>query len=52
MADTNKSPEHRRKGGRRAKSDRREEVRFEPDREQRRKNHGRRKEDLLVGRRP
>jgi hypothetical protein len=38
MAETYKGPEKRR-----------EDVRFEPDREDRRKNHGRRKEDLLFG---
>ena len=52
MTDTYKGPERRRRGQRREKTDRREEVRFEPDREDRRKNRGRRKEDLLFGGRP
>jgi len=51
MADTYKGPDRRREQ-RREKTDRREEVRFEPDREDRRKNHGRRKADLLFGGRP
>lgn len=48
MADTYKGPERRREQ-RRKKTDRREEVRFEPDLEDRRKNNGQRKEDKLFG---
>ena len=51
MTDTYKGPERRREQ-RREKTDRREEVRFEPDREDRRKNYGRRKKDLIFGGRP
>lgn len=50
MADAYKGPERRRQP-RREKADRREDVRFEPDREPRRNGRGRRKEDELFGRR-
>lgn len=46
MEDTYKGPE-RRRDQRRKTSDRRQEIRFEPDREDRRKNNGRRKTDQL-----
>ena len=46
MADNYKGPE-RRHQQRREKTDRREEIRFEPDRETRRKNKGRRRDDQL-----
>jgi hypothetical protein len=46
MTDAYKGPE-RRRHQRREKTDRREEVRFEPDREPRRKKNGRRREDEL-----
>lgn len=48
VADTYKGPERRREQ-RRKKTDRREEVRFEPDLEDRRKDYGRRREDQLFG---
>jgi hypothetical protein len=46
MEDTYKGPE-RRRDQRRKTTDRRQEIRFEPDREDRRKNNGRRKRDQL-----
>lgn len=46
MEDTYKGPE-RRRDQRRKTSDRRQDIRFEPDREDRRKNSGRRKTDQL-----
>jgi hypothetical protein len=49
MADTTYKGPERRREPRRKKTDRREEVRFEPDLEDRRKNHGRRREDQLFG---
>ena len=45
MDENYKGPERRREGERRKTADRREEIRFEPDREDRRKNRGRRKTD-------
>lgn len=46
MDETYKGPE-RRHGQRRNVADRRQDIRFEPDRENRRKNSGRRKSDRL-----
>lgn len=52
MANNYKGPERRLRQQRREKADRREEIRFEPDREPRRKDKGQRKEDqLFEGRR-
>jgi hypothetical protein len=48
VADTYKGPDRRREQ-RRKKTDRREEVRFEPDLEDRRKNNGQRRDDKLFG---
>lgn len=49
MADTTYKGPERRREPRRKKTDRREEVRFEPNLEGRRTNRGRRKEDQLFG---
>jgi hypothetical protein len=46
MEGTYKGPE-RRRDQRRKVTDRRQEIRFEPDREDRRKNGGRRKTDQI-----
>lgn len=47
MNQVYRGPE-RRRGQRRITPDRRMEIRFEPDREDRRKNSGRRKTDQLI----
>lgn len=46
MEDTYKGPE-RRRDQRRKEADRRQEIRFEPDSEDRRKSGGRRKRDQI-----
>jgi hypothetical protein len=44
----NPTPREKRTKNRRLKADRREEIRFEPSKENRRKNHGRRSSDIDI----